>query len=647
MDYRREIDGLRAVAVIPVILFHAGFKGFEGGFVGVDVFFVISGYLITSILINELESGEFSLLRFYERRARRILPALLFVIICCIPMAWLWMSPPQLEDFTLSILSVSTFSSNVLFWQLSNYFAPAAEEMPLLHTWSLAVEEQYYLFFPLILMVVWRYGRQRVLLGIALIALSSLLLSEWGGRNQPEANFFLAPTRAWELLAGAMCAFVPQGSSNMRETMSNMLSALGLLLIVFAIVVYDRSTPFPSTYALAPVLGAVLIVLHARQGTWIAGLLSTRGMVGIGLISYSAYLWHYPLFAFARVRYDHVLSGVEMLTLSATSLVLAYVSWRVIEQPFRKGRAASVLATRKAVFGAIGSVTGLLITFGASTHLSHGFEFRYPTEYIDRAKLMLSVKLQRQQAVRAGTCYFNESGKHETISGFTDHWSCLDDDEPELASLGIGVYGDSHSADKAVALRENGIDTLQVSGAGCPLLPEATARPYCNRLIDLFHEHAKAHGISTVMLAGRLDDHELEPRYLREVMAYWQQRYASVILFSPMPEYYKFDTSYLIHGDMSATRTPQDDSKEEAFYAALAGLDLPENVTVLNTRSIFCDGQTKCTPTDADTPLLVDYGHLSLHGAKRFGRNLLPELMDRLPKARFAAQAQSPRTLKR
>ena len=217
MRYRQEIDGLRAVAVIPVVLFHAGFEIFGGGYVGVDVFFVISGYLITASSSDELEQGEFSIVRFYERRARRILPALFFVMLVCIPFAWIWMTPSQIEDFGRGLVAVSLFASNILFWSKIDYFAPAAEENPLLHTWSLAVEEQYYMFFPLFLLLAWRFGRNRVFYMIAAIAAVSLLLSEWAWRHTPVANFYLAPTRAWELLAGSLCAFVQFGREQEAE----------------------------------------------------------------------------------------------------------------------------------------------------------------------------------------------------------------------------------------------------------------------------------------------------------------------------------------------------------------------------------------------------------------------------------------------
>lgn len=372
MIYRREIDGLRTLAVVPVILFHAGLTVFSGGYVGVDVFFVISGYLITSILISELEQGNFSIARFYERRARRILPALFFVMLCCIPFAWMWMLPSELKDFSESIAAVVLFASNILFWREEGYFAPAAELKPLLHTWSLAVEEQYYLLFPVFLLLAWRFGRKRVFWSICVIAAISLAASEWGWRNEPSANFYLAPTRAWELLIGSMCAFWLTGR---EQRGNNWLSLAGLALIVFAIFFYDDATPFPSGYALVPVLGTALIILFGGTGTWTAKLLGMRGFVGIGLISYSAYLWHQPLFAFARIRNPVEPAQSLMLVLAALSLVLAYLSWRYVEKPFRKG-SASILPTRRAVFAASVVVAAVFVGGGLAGHSREGFPQR-------------------------------------------------------------------------------------------------------------------------------------------------------------------------------------------------------------------------------------------------------------------------------
>lgn len=380
MQYRREIDGLRAVAVLPVILFHAGFSVFSGGYVGVDVFFVISGYLITSILISELEQGNFSILRFYERRARRILPALFFVMLACLPFAYMWMVPSQLEEFAQSIFAVSLFLSNWLFWSQTGYFGTAAELKPLLHTWSLAVEEQYYLLFPILMIALWRFGRRSVLFVVVIIGILSLLLSEWGWRNEPEINFFFTFSRFWELMVGSICAFLTVGRSLKSN---NVLSAIGFAAIVFAIFVFDENTPFPSVYALVPVVGTALIILFCRQGTWVAKLLSMRAFVGIGLISYSAYLWHQPLFAFARLRSLTEPSQVLMAVLAMAALLLAWATWRWVEQPFRK-RKNPLLVTRRSVFVASGAVGAVFFAIGLAGSLSGGnFPNRFDQRNVD------------------------------------------------------------------------------------------------------------------------------------------------------------------------------------------------------------------------------------------------------------------------
>ena len=354
MKYRPEIDGLRALAVIPVILFHSGFEIFKGGFVGVDIFFVISGYLITTILIEEIENNRFSIINFYERRARRILPALYFIMLVCIPFAWIWMLPSQIKDFSLSLIAVSFFTSNFLFWRESGYFEALADEKPLLHTWSLAVEEQFYLFFPIFLIVLWRFGKNKVFWIIIFMTFISLVLSEWGWRNKPIANFYLPPTRVWELFSGAIIAFIIQKKGIQKN---NFLALIGLFTIIFSIFAFDESTPFPSFYAVVPILGVLLIILFAEKSTITAKILSTKALVGIGLISYSAYLWHQPLFAFARIKLDEKPSEILMISLSILSLALAVISWRFIEKPFRRKDKKSFSSQLILVF----SISGMII----------------------------------------------------------------------------------------------------------------------------------------------------------------------------------------------------------------------------------------------------------------------------------------------
>ena len=374
MKYRPEIDGLRACAVVPVILFHAGFELFSGGFVGVDIFFVISGFLITTIIVEDIENGRFSIVNFYERRARRILPALFFVILCCIPFAWMWMDAQIFLYFSRSLVAVSLFASNLLFWREGGYFGAAAENKPLLHTWSLAVEEQYYIMFPIFLLLVWRYGKNRVFWSIVVLAAISLVLSEWAWRNHRIANFYLAPTRAWELLAGSITAFIVQKRGVGKN---NVLVLVGLAAIIFSVFSYDASTPFPSVYALVPVLGVVLLLLYADKETFVAKFLSTKPFVGIGLISYSAYLWHQPLFAFARIKSTGEPTTVLIIVLCVMSLILAWISWKYIEQPFRiKG-----LICRRKIFQNSALAIILSISLGLFGHFNKGFSIVYATTH--------------------------------------------------------------------------------------------------------------------------------------------------------------------------------------------------------------------------------------------------------------------------
>ena len=332
---RKEIDGLRAVAVAPVVLWHAGVNAVSGGFVGVDVFFVISGYLITGLIVSEREAGTFTLARFYERRARRILPALLLVVACFVPFAWLWAPIGLLNGYGRSLAAVTAFISNYVFIGSSGYFVAIGQEKPLLHTWSLAVEEQYYLIFPLLLLMLWRLGRRKVVAALAVGAVLSFGLAELYALRGDGDGFYLLPTRAWELLIGALAALTPHDPFAPADRWRQGLSLAGLAAIVFSVFALDPAAAFPSLYALLPTLGAAAILLSATPGTLVHRLLSSAPFVGLGLISYSAYLWHQPLFVFARLRHVHDVPAPTMAGLVVLTLLLATLSWRFVETPFR------------------------------------------------------------------------------------------------------------------------------------------------------------------------------------------------------------------------------------------------------------------------------------------------------------------------
>lgn len=335
MGYRPEIDGLRAIAVSAVIGFHAGLVGFSGGFIGVDVFFVVSGFLITTLVDREHDLGDFSLKNFYERRIRRLIPALVVTLLFSSVVAYIILFPSDLRHFGTSLVSTLVFGSNIYFWQSTDYFATDADLLPLLHTWTLAVEEQFYLLFPLAFGLLHKYARGSTALVLGLLGIASFGLSEWGWRTYPDANFFLLPTRGWELLAGSVAALLFRRT---KVRPSRALSFLGIFLIVSSIVVFNESTPSPSAFMLVPVGGTLLLLLFYpsnKELIGIDGFLEFGPIRHVGLISYSAYLIHQPVLAFYRWATGLNVSTFEAATLIFAIFLLAHLSWKYIESPYR------------------------------------------------------------------------------------------------------------------------------------------------------------------------------------------------------------------------------------------------------------------------------------------------------------------------
>lgn len=330
LKYRPEIDGLRALAVLAVIFYHAGFL--TGGFIGVDIFFVISGYLITSIILREMDENRFSLAKFYERRARRILPALLLVILVSLPIAWMLILPKGLNEYAYASLSALGFGSNFWFWWEDSYTAEPSKLKPLLHTWTLAVEEQFYILFPILLMLI---TRKYLLSLFVLGALISLQTAESLSAQYPDATFYLLHTRAWELLAGAILAKMEIKRSRTAHTILNhIMPALGIALIAYALFAFEDTMRHPAYITALPIIGTMLFIWFAQKGEPITNILSSKAFVAIGLISYSLYLWHWPIFAFARIEMGD-LEATTKLTCIVLSFILAGASYRLIERPMR------------------------------------------------------------------------------------------------------------------------------------------------------------------------------------------------------------------------------------------------------------------------------------------------------------------------
>lgn len=430
MKYRPEIDGLRAVAVVSVILFHAGVAGFAGGLVGVDVFLVISGYLITGIIVGQRARGTFSFRAFWARRARRILPATFVVMLVCTPFAVLWMLPDELEGFGQSLVSTVGSMTNVLLYITSGYFDTAAEFKPLMHTWSLGVEEQFYLIFPVLLILLLRRGRRTARAGIAVIALASLGVAAWLAVADPDAGFYLLPARAWELLVGAGLALWAAGRDDATPRLlgprsSAAAAGVGLVAIVASVVFIDGRHSVSPFLLVIPVLGAALVIAFAHEGTLAARVLSRKSIVGIGLISFSAYLWHQPLFAFARIWFPEEPSVIVFVALSLVSLGLAWLTWRFVETPFRSPAAIG----RRVFVRVVGSAAVLLASVGLVLDTTNGLPGRlYGPEVVADSALDIEYT---QRIIAADAARFVEDDR-----------------------MNVLVVGDSFSRDLANAVLE-------------------------------------------------------------------------------------------------------------------------------------------------------------------------------------------------
>ena len=457
--YRADVDGLRAVAIVPVLLFHANFAAFQGGFVGVDIFFVISGFLITGLIFPEVAQGRFSIRNFYERRVRRIFPALFAVLLFCTLVAAVLLLPGDFKSFGRSLLATTFFASNFFFYSESGYFDTDAHGKPLLHTWSLAVEEQYYILFPLFLLFFQRYLRGQQLLFTWLVVVVSLLLSVTLTPTQPEQSFYLAHTRAWELGLGALLALGAFPRAH-RHVTRNAAALLGAALIVVAVTSYSGSVPFPGIAAAAPCVGAALIIWAGTGGPNVVGrLLQTKPFVAVGLVSYSLYLWHWPLLVFARYWTVRELTRLEAVAALAVAAIAASLSWRYVERPFR---GKSGLLDRRTLFAVAAAVMAVTATAGAVVASRSGFPGR-----MDPVTTALAAGADDRRP-RDWTC------GNRSIGAVRKHRLCRIGAASDLAPSFL-VWGDSQARSLAdaigdVAAREGRAGLLATRNGCAPLV---------------------------------------------------------------------------------------------------------------------------------------------------------------------------------
>jgi peptidoglycan/LPS O-acetylase OafA/YrhL len=376
-NYRPDIDGLRALAVLAVVFYHTNFRAFSGGFAGVDIFFVISGYLITSIIAKDIQVEKFSFVTFYERRMRRIFPALFGVLLFCVPAAAVLLAPGDFLAFGKSLIATTAFASNFYFLRSAGadgYFSQAFNPQPLLHTWSLAVEEQFYLLFPALLILLTRRAKPRIAQFLAVIAVVSFLLSIWLTGHKPISAFYRLDSRAWELLMGSLVAF--KAAPPLTTRIAREIAGLaGLGLVACTVTLYSISTPFPGLSAFLPCFGTSLIIYAGEKGPSIVkSVLSFQPLVFIGVISYSLYLWHWPIIAFTEYFSAGDLSNYQTAAVIAGSLLMAFLCFEFIESPFR-GADSRVSRTQIFSFGLAASMATLVS--GLAIIAGHGLPKRY------------------------------------------------------------------------------------------------------------------------------------------------------------------------------------------------------------------------------------------------------------------------------
>jgi len=643
-SYRPDIDGLRALAILPVLFFHAGLGLFEGGYVGVDVFFVISGFLITRIIYGEIVAGNFSILKFYERRARRILPALFAVCLFSFVMTWWLFVPLDFKDFSRSLAAAMLFASNILFMDETGYFAAPSEVKPLLHTWSLAVEEQYYIVFPLLLAVAARFFKAHIGVFVVVLLAASFAACVWATGCRPVYAFFLSPTRAWELLIGSVLALGVLPVVGNRHLL-NGLSILGLGLVLGSIFMFSADTDFPGWQAAIPCVGAGLLI-YANGSGETAGvrILSFRPFVWIGLISYSLYLWHWPLIVVAKYYAGGELAAGVLWVLVGLSVVVAALSWKFVEQPFRQ---KTGLFSNIRVFAPACFAGGLLLTAGGlSGHFAEGFPGRWSPDVLQ----------------------FAAAREH----GNPDSERCHARDPEELLKnlpcpLGPAgkpqflLWGDSH-ADALMPAFKALAEKHQISGwfasyGGCPPLRsvyrlDQPARHKCKAFNDAVARLIAENKIKTVFLVSRWtvysdghnedgpqsgkrtliasSNHKDSTRAssrlafadgLKQTLDFLKQNGVRVILVEQMPEHKSEVPTVLARAVANgvdptdlALRKREHLSRQSYVVSQFDVLAKEPEVVRLDPASLLCPDD-HCLMADGKTVLYNDYQHVTSAGA--------------------------------
>ena len=634
MTYRKDLDGLRAIAVLAVVASHFQLGDWaSGGFVGVDVFFVISGYLIAGIILAELSDGSFSLAEFYRRRISRIFPVLFIVFTACIVASWIFDYRVEAQTTALGLLTSIFFVSNILFYMTSDYFSAIAGSNPLLHTWSLSLEEQFYLFFPLFMLGTkgWRPGYRSF--AILLLAAASFA---WACRTveaDKAAAFYLLPSRAWELLLGALLAsrILP---APRHLWQAEALGAVGLALVVGSILLIDTSMPFPGALAAAPCLGAAAIIHGSGFRTWGARLLSLPPIRYVGLISYSLYLWHWPVLTYyRRVGDPH---GFEKIALPLVCIALAALSYHLVERPFRaRGRTAS--AGNVAAAGAMAMACFAVVGVGL-VQLAQVF---HPTS--EAVESVLSyVGYELSDHVREGSCFLTER-----TGGFSRFQpkECLGWARDRR---NVVLIGDSYAAHLWPGLKQvtGEANLLQVSASLCkPVLP-AHGERRCRDLLGYFTQvFLPAHHPDMIILAARWRAEDLDA--LQHTIAVLHGFTDRIVVIGPIVEYQTVLPRLLArqiqtNDEMLAAsrQSPTPRTADRVLSAGLAG----SPATYVSLVDLLCTPNCRVWAAPGQ-PLQFDFGHLTEAGSVKIAALLAPAVFATDPMAGRRRPETAPRSV--
>lgn len=646
VGYRKDIDGLRAVAVLPVVLFHLDVALFSGGFVGVDVFFVISGFLITSILYRDIQAGQFSYGEFYERRIRRLLPALFFMLGVSTVIAWFLFLPLDFRAFSEGLAAAVIFLANIHYWDKTDYFGDPVELIPLLHTWSLAVEEQFYILFPPLLILLMRFWPRYIKPLLCVAFLLSLLSAQYTLAREPEAAFYLVHLRAWELLAGSLLAIglVPKIRS---YVLAELTALAGLALIVASVFLLDKDTSFPGLAAAPAVFGAAMII-HAGSSisTWVARLLSVKMMVWVGLISYSLYLWHWPLFVFVRYYLIEPFTLWQQVALFAVACVLGWMSWRFIERPFRRPVAKGEQNARKKMFWQTATLSLLFIAISLPGMITRGAAFRLPSEIVEISSISKETIPFRRPCFGLSAEDIDSEKNVCTLGG---------EGEPEFL-----VWGDSHALSLAhgmdLAAKKTGMVGGFLGKSVCPAVLETqdfmASEVRCSDFNDAAVRYLQRHPlINHVVLVGVWSIYKDKSTQgyevsfaagLEKTLALLNAMDVKVTLIDQVPKIAYDVPSVLARvkhfGTPLELRTARLEhvAQVEPFRKELSSLAEKYTFTVVNLDDVYCD-DLYCNVALGGRPLYRDSHHLSAWGSEQAVDALSRILVSRLSEGRHAA----------